>query len=84
MAVQDVPAAEAHRDRFYALLFQHAALLCEASAKLLAYIETGDAKLSDQVHDIENQGDLTLRDMIDALPGHCVRDAHRSARISMA
>jgi uncharacterized protein Yka (UPF0111/DUF47 family) len=54
-------------DRFYALLFQHATLLCEASAKLLEYIESGDAKLSDQVHEIENRGDLVLRDMIDAL-----------------
>ena len=54
-------------DRFYGLLRQHAALLCEASAKLLQYIETGDAALSDQVHEIENRGDLTLRDMIDAL-----------------
>ena len=54
-------------DRFYGLLKQHASLLCEASAKLLEYIETGDAKLSDQVHEIENRGDLTLRDMIEAL-----------------
>lgn len=54
-------------DRFYALLDRHAALLCEGSAKLLEYIETGDAKLSDQIHDIENRGDINLRDMIDAL-----------------
>jgi hypothetical protein len=54
-------------DRFYALLYQHAALLCEASAKLLEYIETGDARLSDQVHEIENRGDNTVREMIDAL-----------------
>jgi len=54
-------------DRFYELLDRHAALLCEASATLLQYIETGDAALSDQVHEIENRGDETLRDMIEAL-----------------
>jgi uncharacterized protein Yka (UPF0111/DUF47 family) len=54
-------------DRFYGLLHNHAALLCEASAKLLQYMETGDASLSDQVHAIENQGDEALREMIEAL-----------------
>jgi uncharacterized protein len=54
-------------DRFYGLLRNHAALLCEASAKLLQYIETGDASLSDQVHAIENRGDEALREMIEAL-----------------
>src|ERR1700680_4156018 len=57
----------AQSDRFYALLYQHAALLCEGSAKLLEYIERGDARLSDQVHEIENRGDNALREMIDAL-----------------
>jgi uncharacterized protein Yka (UPF0111/DUF47 family) len=57
----------AQADRFYALLNKHAALLCEASAKLLEYIQSGDASLSEQVHEIENRGDITLRDMIDAL-----------------
>lgn len=74
----------AQADRFYALLFQHAALLCEASAKLLAYIETGDAKLSDQVHDIENQGDLTLRDMIDALQDTFVTPIDRQDLYSLS
>jgi hypothetical protein len=54
-------------DRFYGLLHNHAALLSEASAKLLQYMETGDARLSDQVHAIENRGDEALRDMIEAL-----------------
>jgi predicted phosphate transport protein (TIGR00153 family) len=54
-------------DRFYELLDRHAALLCEASATLLQYIETDDAALSDRVHEIENRGDETLRDMIEAL-----------------
>jgi len=54
-------------DRFYSLLRNHAALLCEASAKLLRYVETGDARLSDQVHVIENRGDEALREMIEAL-----------------
>jgi uncharacterized protein len=39
-------------DRFYGLLYQQAALLCEGSAKLLEYIETGD---------------VAVREMIDAL-----------------
>lgn len=54
-------------DQFYGLLHNHAALLCEASAKLLQYMETGDASLSDQVHAIENRGDEALREMIEAL-----------------
>ena len=57
----------AQSDRFYGLLHDHAKLLCEASAKLLRYIETGDANLSEEVHEIENRGDIVLRDMIDAL-----------------
>lgn len=57
----------AQADRFYTLLHDHAALLCEASAKLLQYIETGDDRLSEEVHEIENRGDTLLRDMIDAL-----------------
>jgi uncharacterized protein len=57
----------AQADRFYILLHDHAALLCEASEKLLRYIETGDSSLSEEVHEIENRGDTLLRDMIDAL-----------------
>jgi uncharacterized protein Yka (UPF0111/DUF47 family) len=71
-------------DRFYALLFNHAALLCEGSAKLLEYIETGDAKLSDQVHDIENRGDIALRDMIDALQNTFVTPIDRQDLYSLS
>ena len=57
----------AQSNRFYALLHDHAALLCDASAKLLRYIETGDAGLPDQVDELEKLGDNKLREMIDAL-----------------
>lgn len=57
----------AQTDRFYRLLHDHAALLREGSSTLLRYIETGEAKLPDEVHQIENSGDRALREMTDAL-----------------
>jgi predicted phosphate transport protein (TIGR00153 family) len=57
----------AQADRFYGLLRDHATLLRDGSGALLRYIETGDAELSDEVHEIENRGDTALREMISAL-----------------
>jgi len=54
-------------DRFYGLLHDHAALLCEASETLLRYIETGDDSLSEEVREIETRGDGVLRRMTEAL-----------------
>jgi len=54
-------------ERFYDLLRDHAALLCDGSATLMRYIETGDDALSEEVHRIENSGDKALREMTDAL-----------------
>ena len=71
-------------DRFYTLLRNHAALLCEGSAKLLQYIESGDASLSDQVHEIENRGDIAMREMIDALQDTFVTPIDRQDLYSLS
>lgn len=74
----------AQTDRFYGLLHEHAALLCEASAKLLLYIETGDTGLSEEVHELENRGDKVLRDMIDALQSTFVTPIDRGDLYSLS
>jgi uncharacterized protein Yka (UPF0111/DUF47 family) len=74
----------AQADRFYGLLRDQAALLCEASAKLLQFIETGDVSLSNQVHEIENRGDTAVRKMIDALQDTFVTPIDRQDLYSLS
>lgn len=53
--------------RFFDLLDQQAALVCEAAAALERYVETADSEVTAAVADLESRGDETLRQLIDAI-----------------
>lgn len=53
--------------RFFQLLSNAAALVCDAAATLSRYVETGDDALAAAIADLEHRGDKELEALIDAI-----------------
>src|SRR5450755_612795 len=71
-------------DRFYALLSEHAQLLCDGSEKLLRYIESGDSSISDEVREVEQRGDKVAQAMVGALQDTFVTPIDRQDLYSLS
>ena len=52
------------QNAFFALLRQQVATLVETARTLDRFIESGDAKLADEIQDLEHRGDAIIRDLI--------------------
>ena len=55
------------QQRFFELLRRQTALLAQATKKLAAYVESGNANLADEIADLERHADETLQALIGAI-----------------
>ena len=53
--------------RFFELLENQAALVCEAARTLVEYVDTGKPELAQAIADLEHRGDEVLAKLIDAI-----------------